>query len=53
MTTRRRRRQTPEQILQKLPDADAMVNAGKDEAVVLQTLEVSDATYDRRRKQNG
>jgi hypothetical protein len=30
-----------------------MLNAGKDEAVVLQTLEVSQATYDRWRKQYG
>jgi len=53
MTTRRRRRHTPEQIVRKLRDADAMLNAGKDEAVVLQTLEVSQATYDRWRKQYG
>jgi len=30
-----------------------MLNAGKEEAVVLQTLEVSQATYDRWRKQYG
>ena len=53
MTTRRRRRRTPEQIVRKLRDADAMLNAGKDEAVVLQSLEVSQATYDRWRKQYG
>ena len=53
MTTRRRRRHTPEQIVRKLRDADAMLNAGKDEAVVLQALEVSQATYDRWRKQYG
>jgi len=53
MTTRRRRRHTPEQIVRKLRDADAMLNAGKEEAVVLQTLEVSQATYDRWRKQYG
>ncbi|MEZ6145417.1 MAG: transposase [Planctomycetaceae bacterium] len=51
MTTRRRRRHTPEQIVRKLRDADAMLNAGKDEAAVLQALEVSQATYDRWRKQ--
>jgi len=51
MTTRRRRRHTPEQIVRKLRDADAMLNAGKEEAVVLQTMEVSQATYDRWRKQ--
>lgn len=53
MTTRRRRRHTPEQIVRKLRDADAMLNAGKDEAAVLQALEVSQATYDRWRKQYG
>jgi hypothetical protein len=53
MTTRRRRRHTPEQIVRKLRDADAMLNAGKDEAAVLQFLEVSQATYDRWRKQYG
>ena len=30
-----------------------MLNAGKDEAAVLQALEVSQATYDRWRKQYG
>lgn len=53
MSTRRRRRHTPEQIVRKLRDADAMLNAGKDEAAVLQTLEVSEATYLRWRKQYG
>lgn len=53
MTTRRRRRHTPEQVVRKLRDADAMLNAGKDEAAVLQALEVSQATYDRWRKQYG
>ena len=53
MMTRRRRRHTPEQIVRKLRDADAMLNAGKDEAAVLQFLEVSQATYDRWRKQYG
>lgn len=53
MSTRRRRRHTPEQIVRKLRDADAMLNAGKDEAAVLQALEVSEATYLRWRKQYG
>ena len=53
MTTRRRKRHTPEQIVRKLRDADAMLNAGKDEAAVLQALEVSQSTYDRWRKQYG
>ena len=53
MTTRRRKRHSPEQIVRKLRDADAMLNAGKDLAAVLQALEVSEATYDRWRTQYG
>ncbi|QDU44604.1 Transposase [Symmachiella dynata] len=51
--TKRRRRHSPQQIVKKLRDADAMLNAGQDEAVVLQSLEVSQATLDRWRKQYG
>lgn len=43
----------PEQIARKLRDADAMLNAGKEEAAVLQALAGSQATYDRWRKQYG
>ena len=53
MTTRRRKRHSPEQIVRKLRDADAMLNAGKDLAAVLQMLEVSEATYLRWRNQYG
>jgi hypothetical protein len=53
MTTRRRKRHSPEQIVRKLRDADAMLNAGKDLAAVLQALEVSEATYLRWRNQYG
>jgi transposase-like protein len=53
MTTKRRRRHSPEQIVRKLRDADAMLNAGKDLAAVLQALEVSEATYLRWRSQYG
>ncbi len=53
MTTKRRTRHKPEQIVRKLRDADAMLNAGKDQAAVLQSLEVSEATYLRWRKQYG
>jgi putative transposase len=44
MTGKRRKRHGPEQIVRKLRDADAMLNAGKDVAEVLQALEVSDET---------
>lgn len=53
MSTKRRRRHSPEQIVKKLRDADAMLNAGKDLAAVLQSLEVSESTLDRWRKQYG
>lgn len=53
MTTRRRKRHSPEQIVRKLRDADAMLNVGKDLAAVLQALEVSEGTYLRWRNQYG
>ena len=53
MTTRGRRRHSPEQIIRKLRDADAMLNAGKDLAAVLQALEVSQSTFERWRAQYG
>jgi len=53
MTTKRRTRHSPEQIVRKLRDADAMLNAGQDQAAVLQALEISEATLDRWRSQYG
>jgi len=53
MSTRRRRRHSPEQIVRKLRDADAMLNAGKEMAAVLQALEVSETTFERWRRQYG
>jgi len=53
MTTKRRKRHSPEQIVRKLRDADALLNAGKDLAAVLQSLEVSEATFHRWRAQYG
>jgi putative transposase len=53
MTTKRRKRHSPEQIVRKLRDADAMLNAGKELAAVLQALEVSESTYSRWRAQYG
>ncbi|WP_158545327.1 hypothetical protein [Bremerella cremea] len=47
MSTKRRKRHSPDQIVRKLRDADAMLNAGKDLAEVLQSLEVSQSTYER------
>jgi putative transposase len=51
--TRHRKRHSPEQIVRKLRDADAMLNAGKDQAAVLQALEVSESTLERWRIQYG
>lgn len=53
MTTKRRKRHNPEQIVRKLRDADALLNAGKDLATVLQTLEISESSYLRWRNQYG
>ena len=53
MTGKRRKRHGPEEIVRKLRDADAMLNAGKDVAAVLQALEISEATYLRWRNQYG
>ena len=49
--TKRRKRHSPEQIVKKLRDADAMLNAGQDLAAVLQALEVSETAYHRWRNQ--
>ena len=53
IATKRRKRHSPEQIVRKLRDADAMLNAGKELAAVLQSLEVSEATFHRWRAQYG
>ena len=53
MTKKRRKRHTPEQIVKKLRDADAMLNSGKELAAVLQALETSESTYQRWRNQYG
>ena len=53
MSRKRRKRHTPEQIVRKLRDADAMLSAGKELAAVLQALEVSEATYHRWRNRYG
>ena len=53
MTKKGRKRHTPEQIVKKLRDADAMLNSGKELAAVLQSLETSESTYQRWRNQYG
>ncbi len=53
MSTKRRKRHSPEQIVSTLRDADSVLNSGQDLAAVLQSLEVSEATYHRWRLQHG
>ena len=53
MSNKKRKRHTPEQIVKKLRDAEAMLNSGKELAAVLQSLGVSEATYHRWRNQYG
>ena len=53
MSTKRRKRHSPEQIVRKLRDADAMLNSGKELSAVLQAFEVSESTLDRWRLQYG
>ncbi len=50
---KKRKRHSPEQIVKKLRDADALLAAGKSVGEVLQTLEVSEATLCRWRSQYG
>ena len=51
--SKRRQRHSPEQIVRKLRDGETMLNAGQDLAAVLQSLEVSEATWNRWRNQYG
>lgn len=51
MTTKKCKRHMPEQIVRILRDADAILNAGQNLAAVFQTLEVSELTFERWRKQ--
>ncbi len=49
----RRKRHSPEQIVRKLRDADAMLAAGRTIGEVCQALETSEATFHRWRNQYG
>jgi putative transposase len=51
--SRRRKRHSPEQIIRKLRDADAMMAAGRTIGEVCQALEVSEQTFQRWRNQYG
>lgn len=50
---RKRRRHSPQQIVEKLREADQLLNAGQTLGQVLQALEVSEASYHRWRNQYG
>ena len=50
---KRRKRHTPEQIIRKLREADAMLAAGKTIGQVCQAMEVSEPTFHRWRNQYG
>ncbi len=49
----RKKRHSPEQIIGKLRDAEAMLAGGKTIGQVCQSLEVSEATFHRWRNQYG
>jgi len=53
MTSKRRKKHKPEQIVAKLRDADAMLKTGKDLAAVLQALDIGEATLHCWRAQYG
>ena len=53
MTTVKRQRHTPEQVVRKLREGDCMLNAGKDLAEVLRHLEIAESTWNRWRNQYG
>ena len=49
----KRKRHTPEQIIRKLREADAMLAAGKTVGQVVQALAISEPTFHRWRQQYG
>jgi len=50
---KRRRRHSPQQIVEKLKEADRLLSAGQPLGQVLQVLAISEATYHRWRNQYG
>lgn len=53
MSEKKRKRHTPEQVVAKLREADALLNAGQSVGQVIQHLQVSEQTYHRWRDQYG
>ncbi len=53
LTTMKRHRHTPEQVVRKLREGERLLNEGKDLTQVLRHLEISEATWNRWRSQYG
>jgi len=53
MTTVKRQRHTPEQVVRKIREGERMLNAGKDLAEVLRHLGIAESTWNRWRNQYG
>lgn len=53
MSSSKRKRHTPEQIIGKLREAEAMLASGKSVTQVSQALEVSEVTYHRWKSEYG
>jgi len=51
--TKKRKRRNPEQIVKAIQEGETMMAAGKSEAEVFQTLEISATTWERWKKQYG
>ena len=51
--TKKRKRRKPEQIVKAIQEGEAMMAAGKTEAEVFQTLEISVTTWERWKKLYG
>jgi hypothetical protein len=49
----KRHRHTPEQAVRKVREGERLLNDGKDLAEILRTLEISEATWNRWRSQDG
>jgi transposase-like protein len=53
LTTMKRHRHTPEQIVRKLREGDRLLNEGKEITEVVRHLEIAESTWNRWRAQYG
>ncbi len=53
LTTMKRHRHSPKQVVRKLREGERLLNEGKDLTEVLRHLEISEATWNRWRNQYG